>query len=121
MPRFLEAGGTFDYVLLTDRQLTPAPTFKLKVLSKRDSRTLKEVRQKYLKTDDQLAKDDVLSEATRLVVKGWENMPVLFCESELENLTELECWELINAATLEAVLSPEDRKKFESQSKSETV
>jgi hypothetical protein len=99
MPRKLESGGTYSYVLKTDRDKQPPPTFKLRILSGREDDKLREI-----------------------VLAGWENMGGLsFTLDEAENLlTRRECWELIGDATLEASLTPEERKKLESPPSSET-
>ncbi len=118
MPRYLES-GTFQYVLKSDRDLSPPPTFLLRVLTKRDNKRVKQLRKEYLESQDD-KRDEALTQLLALVVCGWSNFPTAFNTDELENLTEIECWELINASVMEAVVSPEDRKKLESESKSET-
>ncbi len=119
MPSFAEAGTTFDYVLEGDRGQESPVTFELQVLSKRDARKIKELRLRYIGEVNQLAKDDTLSEML-FVVKGWRNAKQPFSQEALEGLTELSCWELVNAATTGAVLSAEERKKFVLPVNSET-
>lgn len=121
MPRFLEAEGTFPHVLESDKGKENAPEFLLAVLSKRDSKNLRKLTRQYFDEKDIDRRDELLTEAMAIVLKGWKNIPIEFNADNVEKLTELECLELVSAATLGTYLSAEDKKKSESASKSETA
>jgi hypothetical protein len=122
MPRKLESGGTYSYILKTDRDKQPPPTFKLRILSGREDDKLRDIASDFQKQSSNAEKANLIRDALEIVLAGWENMGGLsFTLDEAENLlTRRECWELIGDATLEASLTPEERKKLESPPSSET-
>lgn len=122
MPRKLEAGGTYNYVLKADRDSMPQPTFQLSILSSRDDDKLRDLTNTIRTASDDNAKRAAMTEAITLVVKGWSNMGGDFSVNALEDmLVKREIWELLGDATLEAALTPDERKKYESQHSSETA
>lgn len=122
MPRKLESGGTYSYVLKTDRDKQPPPTFKLRILSGREDDKLRDIVNDFKEAIDNQSRSNLVREALGIAIVGWENMGELaFSLDEAENLlTRRECWELISEVTLEASLTAEERKKSELQHSSET-
>lgn len=122
MPRKLESGGTYSYVLKTDRDKQPPPTFKLRILSGREDDKLRDIVNAFKEATDNQSRSNLVREALGIAIVGWENMGGLaFSLDEAENLlTRRECWELISEVTLEASLTAEERKKSELQHSSET-
>jgi hypothetical protein len=122
MPRKLESGGTYSYVLKTDRDKQPPPTFKLRILSGREDDKLRDIVNDFKEAIDNQSRSNLVREALGIAIVGWENMGELaFSLDEAENLlTRRECWELISEVTLEASLTAEERKKSELQHLSET-
>jgi hypothetical protein len=122
MPRKLESGGSYSYILKSDRDKQPPPTFKLRILSGRDDDKVRDIAVEYGKLTDSQLKADMLREALQIVVVGWHDMGgIEFSHQALEDLlTKRECWELISDATLEASLTADERKKLESLPSSET-
>jgi hypothetical protein len=121
MPRKLEAGGTYDYVLETDRDVIQPPTFKLAILSSRDDDKLSEHTAAWRATTDRAVKSQEMRSALTLAVKGWSNMGREFSIEALEDLlTKRELFELLGDATMEGSLNHDERKKYESQQQSET-
>jgi hypothetical protein len=122
MPRKLESGGTYSYVLKTDRDKQPPPTFKLRILSGREDDKLRDIVNDFKEAIDNQSRSSLVREALGIAIVGWENMGELaFSLDEAENLlTRRECWELISEVTLEASLTAEERKKSELQHSSET-
>lgn len=123
MPRKLEAGGTYSYVLKSDRHLEDPPTFQLAILSGRDDDTVRDLSAEYAETSDRKRRAAIMQELLQLVVKDWRNMGnyVFSVDTAEELLTRREQWELVGDATLEASLSPDERKKLESPPSSETA
>lgn len=118
MPSKLKAGGTFPFTLEADRNDEQKPQFNLRVLSVFDNDELGQLRLEYIEAKAD-KRTELLEQALSLTVaacliEGYENEPLP------SFLTNLECWELINAATEGASLTPEQRKKFVSPSPSET-
>lgn len=122
MPRKLESGGSYSYILKSDRDKQPPPTFKLRILSGRDDDKLRDIVNDFKLAQDNQTRSKLVRQALEVAIVGWENMGGLsFGVDEAENLlTRRECWELISEVTLEASLTPEERKKSESQPSSET-
>lgn len=117
MPSKLKAGGVFPYTLEADRT-DSEPQFEIVVLSSEENESIGELRRQYLENKDgrNAYLDQMLGMAVkRCLIPGHENAKLRAI------LTDLECWELINAATAGAVLTPEERKKFGLQVKLETA
>ncbi len=119
MPSKLKAGGTFPFTLEADRNDGQGPQFNLRVLSVFDNDELGQLRTEYIGEKQADKRTELLQQALSMTVaacliEGYENEPLP------SFLTNLECWELINAATEGASLTPEQRKKFVSPSPSET-
>lgn len=115
MPDKLRAGGTFPYILEADREETQSPQFALRVLSVGDNAKLNDLREQFLSTKQPSERSDHLQSMLDLSVG---KVMAKECEPLQEVLTERECWELINAATMGAALSPGERSKFALQPKS---
>lgn len=123
MPRKLEAGGKYEYVLKSDREsVDPKPTFFLKILSARENDALQTLTEAYRSTTIQSERSEAIRGALAIAVLGWRDMGGNeFSIDELENLlTRRECWELVADVTLEASMTHDERKKLESPAKSET-
>lgn len=122
MPRKLEAGGTYRYVLKSDRESGNPPAFMLRILSARDDDRLRSLIDEYRTTADQKRKLELLIASIGIVLAGWNGaMSEPFSvDAAMDILTKRECMELISDATLEAALTPEERKKLESPILSET-
>lgn len=117
----LRAGRTYPYVLKDDREEEVKPTFLLRVLSCDEYDRLSSLTSQY-QAVQQAEKSALLAQCLELVCSGWQNIDEAFSVDTMRQLlTQRECWELVGDATLEAVLSPDQRKKLESQSKLETA
>ncbi len=117
MPDKLRAGGSFPYTLEADRDDTQNPQFALRVLSVGDNGKLNSLREDFLATKVPADRADVLQEMLTLAVAEVKDEQ---CDPIEEVLTERECWELINAATMGAALTPGERSAFGLQPKSTT-
>jgi hypothetical protein len=121
MPRKLESGGTYQYCLKSDRENHPEQTFDLLILSSREDDRLRELSNAWRQATDNATKATLMTEMLTLAVKGWRNMQREFSIGALEELlTKPEQWELLADVTLEAAMSPDERKKFELRQQSET-
>ena len=119
MPSKLRAGGTFPYILEDDRVEGASPQYKINVLSYQQSMLCSDLRAEFIATTDKQERLRIVSELLTMEVEEClisEYKQVSF----FDYLTELECWELINTATMGANLSNEQRKKFVSPLKYET-
>jgi hypothetical protein len=120
MPSRLKAGGTFPYILEADRGDGPDPQFSIQVLSAFDDGEIASIRAEYIAATGQPAKRaELLSRALAISVSGC-HIAGWSVDSLTKNLTSLESWELINAATEGASLTAEQRKKYVLPSPSET-
>jgi hypothetical protein len=115
MPRKLEAGGTFDYVLKADREQDNPVKFKLNILSSRQDDLLRDLRSQLIKVASEKERVELSTSLAKLVVSGWSNYEKQFSVDEFLDLcTKCETREIIDAAMYEAALTPEERKKLES-------
>lgn len=115
MPRKLESGGTFDYVLKADKDKSSPVTFQLRVLSSRQDDLLRDLRSQLIKVETVADRTRLSKELLELVLVGWRGIEQEFSsDAAMDLLTKIEMRELIDEAMYEAGLSPEERKKFES-------
>jgi hypothetical protein len=117
MPSKLKAGGTFPFTLEADRGDATGPHFNLRVLSVFENDELGQLRVAFVEAKA-AQRTELLQEALAMTVAdclidGYLSEPLP------SFLTNLECWELINAATEGASLTPDQRKKFVSALQSE--
>lgn len=109
----LRAGRTFDYQLEADRG--EGEVFQLRVLSGEQSDLLAEICSQFRSETEKDKRTALFAEALQLAVVAWP------WDGTLRSvLTDRECWELVAGAQLGAALTPEERKKFVSPSRSET-
>lgn len=122
MPRALEGGGTFPYVLKSDIGKDNPPTFQIRVLVKRLYRQLMNAYRDFREATDTTKRDEKLDECTGIAIAGWSNMgQYKYGEHRCEEfLTEDEILEILGHAIKESYTSVEDKKKSESQCSSET-
>lgn len=119
MPAKLRAGGVFPYILEEDREDVTEPQFDIRIISVGDNEELAGIRLQFVSEKSVNQRRKLLDQAMSLTVAGcritdWSNKPLR------QLLTERECWELINAATVGASLTADERKKFVLPPRSET-
>jgi hypothetical protein len=120
MPSKLKAGGTFPYILEADRGDGGPPQFAIRVLSAFEDGELNAIRAEYIAATGQPAKrTELIGQALAIVVGGC-HIEGIKADALVSELTALECWELINAATEGATLKADERKKFVSPPPCET-
>lgn len=119
MPDKLRAGGSFPYILESDREQEQKPQFQIAVLSAADNDAVIELRDQFIAIKDKSERTKTLQSILERCVKSVciEGYGV---EDLRELLTERECWELASAAINGAALTPEERKKFVLPPQSET-
>lgn len=121
MPRKLKAGGTYKYILKEDREDANPVSFDLLIPSVDEDGLIRDLTDQHRKATDRNEKKSLLVEALRVAVKGWKGIDDTFsAEALIDVLTPRECYELLSDVALEAALSVDERKKFESRSASET-
>lgn len=116
MPSKLRAGAGFPYIMEADRGEVTEPQFTLRVLSADDSDALVDLRNEYTSTDDDKKKRQIRNQMLGIAVVECK----VSSEPVSSILTDLECWEVITAATAGAMLTADERKKFVSPPLSET-
>jgi hypothetical protein len=118
MPSKLKAGGTFPYILQSDRGDDAPQFFGLRVLSAFEDAGVSEFRTEFLAKKGGLERVSIIQSAINICVADAPHPLVV--QELTQALTALECWELINAATEGASLTSEERKKFVSPPPCET-
>lgn len=115
----LVAGRTFPYILKDYRTEGAEPQFEIRVLSGVQDDEIRDLRRRYIDAKDNPASRT--ESLNQMLEKSVASAKCVGSVSELRTLlTDLECWELINAATEGATLSAEQRKKYVSPLTSET-
>ena len=114
----MKAGGVFPFVMPADREDESPATFQIRILSAFEDVEVSELRKQFLATKDASERRAIMQKAIdACVTESPEGVAV----SELtRHLTFVECWELVNAATVGASLTADDRKKFVSPPSLET-
>jgi hypothetical protein len=120
MPSKLKAGGTFPYIMEADRGDGGQPQFAIRVLSAFEDGELAAIRAEYIAATGQPVKRTELIGQALAIVVGACHIEGIKADSLTSELTALECWELINAATEGATLKADERKKFVSPPPCET-
>jgi hypothetical protein len=121
MPRKLKSGGTYKYVLKEDRDESNPVSFSLLIPSVEEDGAIRDLTDEHRKATDRHEKSRLLQEALAIAVKGWNGIDQAFSSQALTDLlTPRECYELLGDVALEAALTVDERKKFESRSASET-
>lgn len=115
MPAKLRAGAGLPYILEGDREDCIETQFFINVLSSSESVEINDFIDSYRKLTNNAEKREALSKAMKIAVKQCLIPELSDCEDLTNELTDSECWEILSQAVLGAVLSAEERKKFESR------
>lgn len=129
MPLVLEPDSTYEYVLSCDKSKPEEkqPTFIFKYLSSRKWREVAKLSDTFDKDDSGETAIDAVFEAIKKTLTGWKNMnepngqEIKFDAGKLEDIvTPSEAMELLRAAVSQ-MPTVDDKKKFDSQSTSNTA
>ncbi|MCA9223304.1 MAG: hypothetical protein KDA71_23470 [Planctomycetales bacterium] len=122
MSNRLRAGDYFPAQVEHERGLPDARSFMVKVLSSNDSFDVAAKRYEFLSLGKSLDPEERLANVSKRRALFGEMLSICVKDSEslTSELTDVEGWDLINAATEGASLSDEERKKFVSLSGCET-
>lgn len=117
MPSKTRAGGSFPYILEEDRSEVTQPQFAIRILSVSDNEAVVDLRDEFVENSDRIKRKEIMKSIMEITVAS-------VLQEELnplqENLTERECWELINASILGSALTADERKKFALPQQSDT-
>ncbi len=118
MPVYLEAEGSFPYVLECDRDKPdPKPTFFLKVLNGRKRRELSALAERLQSVTTATEAIDVSEEIAKKIIVGWKDVgTVMFNQESIFDVIDVpESREMLFACLAGNQLSLADKKKLESQ------